>query len=257
MTRTQRTTLEQGEPRLEDAAARFLHGFVALLPLWIGAIPVGIAYAVAARAAGLGPVQTQLMSLTVFSAAAQVSAVSLLAGGTGWPLLVGTAIALNAQALLLGLATARQTRPALPARLPAAWFLTDGAYAVTAAGRRFTLAGLLGAGVSMYLAWNGGTALGLAAGHAIPSSRRLGIDFVAPLTFLAVLVPLVRTRAAVCAAVVAGVAALLLVRLTPGGVAVLGAGLAGSVAGACWLRRDARDRVGSGAGAKAEPGGSA
>jgi predicted branched-subunit amino acid permease len=64
------------------------------------------------------------------------------------------------------------------------------------------------------------------------------VDFVAPLTFLAVLVPLVRTRAAVLTALVAGVTALLVARLAPGGVAVLGAGLAGSAAGAWWAQRD-------------------
>ena len=46
-----------------------------------GAIPSGIAYGVAAHGAGLGPGETQLMSLVVFSAAAQVGAVALLGAG--------------------------------------------------------------------------------------------------------------------------------------------------------------------------------
>jgi predicted branched-subunit amino acid permease len=231
-------------PAVETARTLFLRGFAAMLPLWLGAIPVGIAYAAAARAAGIGPGTAQLMSLTVFSAAAQLSAVALIASGAAWPLIAGTALALNAQALLLGLAAARQTRSALPARLLAAAFLTDAAYAVTAAGRRFTLAGLLGAGVSMYLAWNLGTALGSVAGGALPSSQRLGLDFVAPLMFLVVLVPLVRGRAALCAVTVAALAAWLLPQLMPAGVAVLGAGLAGSLAGAAWQRREAGKRTG-------------
>lgn len=227
--------------------ALFLRGFGAMLPFWLGAIPVGVAYAVAASAAGIGPLAALLMSLTVFSAAAQLSAVALIAAGAAWPLIAGTALALNAQALLLGLAAARQTRPSsLPARLFAAAVLTDAAYAVTSAGRRFTLAGLVGAGVSMYCAWNLGTALGLVAGSALPSSRRLGLDFVAPLMFLTVLVPLVRGRAALCAVAVAGVAAWLLPRVAPSGVAVLGAGLAGSLAGAAWQRREARSGAGAG-----------
>lgn len=230
-------------PSAETSQTLFRHGFAAMLPLWLGAIPVGVAYAVAARAAGIDPPVAQLMSLTVFSAAAQLSAVALIASGAAWPLIAGTALALNAQAVLLGLAAARQTRPSLRARLLAAALLTDAAYAFTAAGRRFTLAGLLGAGASMYLAWNLGTALGLVAGEALPSSRGLGLDFVAPLMFLIVLVPLVRGRATLCAVAVAAVCAWLLPRAAPGGMAVLGAGLAGSLAGAGWQRREAGKRT--------------
>jgi predicted branched-subunit amino acid permease len=215
-----------------------VRGFLALLPLWAGAIPSGIAYGVAARAAGLGPGETQLMSLVVFSAAAQVGAVSLLGAGAPVALLVGTALALNAQLPLLGLAVGRQTRPSWPARLVAAWFLTDGAYGIAAACGPLRLPVLLGAGVSMYTAWNAGTALGSVLGAVVPDLRRLGVDFVVPLTFLAVLVPLVRTRTAALVALVAGATALLLARLVPGGVAVLGAGLVGSAAGAWRTRRD-------------------
>src|SRR5205814_650363 len=137
--------------------ALFARGFVALLPLWAGAIPSGIAYGVAARSAALGLGETQLMSLVVFSAAAQVGAVSLLGAGAPVAVLIGTALALNAQ--------------------------------------------------------------------------------------LPLLVRRVRTRTAALTALVAGATALLLVRLAPGGVTVLGAGLAGSAAGA-W--RAGRERAAEG-----------
>ena len=230
--------LAPGAPDRPAPLALFARGFLALLPLWAGAIPSGIAYGVAARAAGLGPGETQLMSLVVFSAAAQVGAVSLLSAGAPVALLVGTALALNAQLLLLGLAVGRQTRPSWPARLVAAWFLTDGAYGIAVARGPLRLPVLLGAGVSMYTAWNAGTALGSVLGTAVPDLRQLGVDFVVPLTFLAVLVPLVRTRTAALVALVAGATALLLAWLVPGGVAVLGAGLVGSAVGAWRTRRD-------------------
>jgi predicted branched-subunit amino acid permease len=63
------------------------------------------------------------------------------------------------------------------------------------------------------------------------------VDFVVPLTFLAVLVPLLRTRAAALTALVAGAVTLLMVRLAPSGVVVLSASLTGSVVGAWWARR--------------------
>jgi predicted branched-subunit amino acid permease len=221
----------------EPVWTAFVRGFVGMLPLWVGAIPTGIAYAVAARSIGLAPGETQLMSLLVFSAAAQVSAVSLFDAGTPILVLVGTAIAFNAQLPLLGLAITSQIRMGWLSRLVTAWFLTDGAFGVAAGQGRLRLPILLGAGVSMYVAWNTGTALGILAGQAVPDPRRAGLDLLVPLAFLAVLIPLLRGRAALLAALVAAAAMLLLSSLVPSGVAVLGAGGLGSAAGAWWSRR--------------------
>lgn len=222
---------------------QFVRGFLGLLPLWAGAIPAGIAYGVAARSAGLGPAESQLMSVVVFSAAGQIGAVALLAAGAPAPLLIGTVLALNAQLLLLGLAVARELGLSWRQRLLAACLLTDGAYGVAAALRPLRLPTLLGAGARMFLAWNLGTALGALLGAAIPDPRALGLDLVAPLCFLAVLVPLLRDRPTLVAALVAGAAALLLTCVVPGGVAVLGAGLAGCLAGA-WGARPVATRAG-------------
>ena len=220
-----------------DSLADFRRGYLALLPLWSGAIPAGVAFGVAARSAGLSVAETQLMSLVVFSAAGQIGAVSLIAGGTSPLLLIGTVMALNAQLVLLGLAIGRQLRLSWPERLATAWLLTDGAYGVSLGVGPLRLAVLLGAGASMYTGWNLGTALGAGVGAVLPGPGAFGIDLVAPLCFLAVVVPLVRSRPAVLVAVVAGVAALVLSRVAPGGVAVLGAGLVGCAVGA-WATRN-------------------
>jgi predicted branched-subunit amino acid permease len=219
---------------------QFGQGFVTMLPLWAGAIPVGAAFAIAAREAGLGGGETQAMSLLVFSAAAQIAAVALLRDGAPSLALVGAALALNVQLLLLGLAVGRRLRPSRARRPVLAFLLTDGAFAIAAGGGRLSVPGLLGAGASMYLGWNLGTALGVAGGGALPDLHRSGGDLVVPLAFLAVLAPLLRTRSAVATAVVAGVAALLLGQVVPGGIALLGASLTGSAAGAWWA--DARDK---------------
>jgi predicted branched-subunit amino acid permease len=234
------TAISSTTLRERPAFGLFARGFVGLLPLWTGAIPVGIAYGVAARSAGLSIAETQIMSLTVFSAAAQVSAVALLTDGASRAVMIVTAMALNVQLLLFGLAVGRQERPSWLKKLAAAYVLTDGAYGVAVAGGTVTLAGLAGSGVSMFTAWNIGTALGAGIGHVLPDPHRIGIDYVVTLTFLAVLVPLIRNRAAVMTALVAAAATLLLVRLAPSGVSVLGAGLAGSAVGAWWSSRGER-----------------
>lgn len=214
--------------------AAFWQGYRALLPLWTGAIPAGVAYGVAARSAGLSVFETQLMSLTVFSAAGQIGAVSLLATGGSVILLVGTVLALNAQLLLLGLAVGRQLRLSWSQRLLTAWLLTDGAYGVSLGVGPLRMAVLVGAGASMYSGWNIGTALGAVLGAALPSPTAFGINLVAPLAFLAVLVPLVRTRPLALVALAAGGTAYLISLVAPSGLAVLGAGLAGCLLGG-WL----------------------
>jgi predicted branched-subunit amino acid permease len=226
------------DERCRPASTRgaFGRGFVAMLPLWVGAIPVGVAFGVAAGQAGLSGGEGQAMSLLVFSAAAQVSAVALLDDGAPAVALVGAAVALNVQLLLLGLAVGRRLRPGWSRRLAAAFLLTDASYAVAAGGGRLSVPGLLGAGASMYLGWNLGTALGVAGGGVLPDPGRYGVELLVPLSFLAVLVPLLRTRAAVPTALAAGGTVLLLGRMAPGGVAMLGAGVAGSVVGAWWSR---------------------
>ena len=223
--------------RIDGQAGRaFWRGFVGLLPLWAGAIPSGMAYGLAARSAGLDPATAQLMSLVVFSATAQLSTVTLLGTGVPVVVLVATALALNLQLLLLGLVIGRTLHPRWPQRLAAAWLLTDGAFGVSAGIGPLRLASLLGAGLSMYLGWNFGTGLGSAVGAALPDPRRFGLDLVVPLVFLAVLVPLVRSRVALSVAVAAGLTALLLARLGLGGVAVLGGGLVGCAVGT-WSSR--------------------
>ena len=227
--------------RRRAALARFWSGFAAMLPLWAGAIPSGIAYGLAAHAIGLGPLPAQLMSVVVFSAAAQVSGVALLGAGAPFTLLLGTTLGLNAQLPLLGLTIGRQVRLSWPQRLLTACFLTDGAFGIAAARGRLRLPVLLGAGVSMFAGWNLGTLLGTVVGHSLPDSRRLGLDFVVTLSFLAVLVPLLRSRAALLVALVAGLTALALARLAPAGVVVLASGVAGSAAGA-WLTHGEESR---------------
>lgn len=230
------------EAGAETTRALFTRGFVGLMPLWTGAIPVGIAYAVAARGAGLSFFQTELMSLTVFSAAAQLSAVALLASGSPILIVMLTALSLNLQLFLLGLTAARTERAPRRRRLMTAYFLTDGAFAVAVAGGRIRLPILLGAGVSMFGSWNVGTLIGASAGAILPDLAPAGIDFVAPLTFLAVLVPLVKSRPALLTVLVAALSALVLKQVAPD-LTVLGAGFVGSVAGAWASSRGTRERA--------------
>ena len=93
------------------------------------------------------------------------------------------------------------------------YLLTDEAYAVTIThynregceGNQHWF--FLGAGLGLWSCWQISTAVGVFLGAVIPSSWSL--DFALPLTFIALVVPALKDRAGVAAALVGGVVALL------------------------------------------------
>ena len=88
--------------------------------------------------------------------------------------------------------------------LVGAYFLTDEAYGVSIARGARTFRYLLGTELSLFAVWNVATLAGALLGGVIPDPERLGVDFVFPIAFLALLVPLLRRRVDVAVAVVAG-----------------------------------------------------
>jgi 4-azaleucine resistance transporter AzlC len=214
----------------------FRHGFRAMMPLWLGVVPFGLAYAVIARDTGLSLVETQALSLFVFAGSAQVSAVGLFARGAGGLEVVLTTFLLNVRHVLYGMSLGRNVPLTKRERLVAAYFLTDEAYGVSIARGARTFPFVLGAELSLFLTWNLATFAGALLGGVIPDPEKIGVDFVFPLAFLALLVPLLRRRADVVVAVVAGAVAWGLSKGLPGGLPVLGAGVGGALLGAAITR---------------------
>jgi len=207
-----------------------------MAPLWLGVVPFGLAYAVLARGAGLSLVETQALSLLVFAGSSQVSAVGLFARGASGVGIVFTTLLLNVRHLLYGLSLGRDVPLTRRQRLAAAFFLTDEAYGVSVARGARTFPFVLGAELSLYLTWNLATLAGALLGGVIPDPEKLGVDFVFPLAFLALLVPLLRRRLDVLVALAAGGLAWLLARSLPGGLPILIAGVVGSLLGAVLTR---------------------
>lgn len=210
-----------------------------MLPLWLGMVPFAVAYAVTARAAGLGVWETQLMSLSVFAGASQFAAAGLFAGGASAWGIVATTFLLNARHVLYGLSLSRQVPLTRPQRVLAAQFLTDEAYGVAVVnGPRepggLSFAFLLGAELSLYTVWNAATFAGSLAGAVLPDPAALGVGVIFPLAFLGLLVPLLVDRRAVLVALVSGLGAWGLSRVLPGGLVILLAGVGGALLGA-WL----------------------
>ncbi|MDA0699731.1 MAG: AzlC family ABC transporter permease [bacterium] len=214
----------------------FGEGLRAMVPLWAGVVPFGAAYAVTARAAGLGTFDTQLMSLLLFAGGAQFGAVGLIAAGAGPWALVSATFLINLRHLLYGVVVANTTPLRGWQRLVAAHLLTDEAFGVHVAQGRGRAGFLIGAGLSLYLVWNVATLAGALLASALPDPASSGIDIVFPLAFLALLIPLLRTRPAMGVAAVAAAAAWLLDAFVGTSLALLLSASLAAALGAAWTR---------------------
>lgn len=213
----------------------FLQGIKAVLPLWLASAPFAIAYALAARQSGLSILDTELMSLTVYSGAAQMSIIQLLSDRASLLLMLLTALALNLHHILYGLSLARRIEFSRLERALASYLLTDSVYGVTiVAGTSASFSWLFGAGLSLFVAWNVFTAAGILIGHLLIIPATAHLDLVAPLTFSALLVSVLRSKLDILVAIVSAIGAILCLSLHLGSGTILVVGILGALIGA-WL----------------------
>jgi 4-azaleucine resistance transporter AzlC len=200
-------------------------GLVAMVPLWPGVVPFGVAFAILARTAGFSALATQALSVFVFAGASQVATVTLYASGAGAVAIVLTVLLLNLRHVLYGLSL----RPWLGARIRPPWpalafLLTDEGYGMTIRAfldGRGSVPFFFGCGLSLFGVWQLATITGSLLGSVLPNPKGIGLDFIFALTFLALVVPLIRSWRHIVVTAVAAVAALVLSRYFAGGVAVL------------------------------------
>lgn len=99
----------------------------------------------------------------------------------------------------------------------------------------------VGAGLTLWGAWQASTVAGVLLGNAIPDSVPLG--FAVPLVFLVLLIPTLDRAHAVVAAAVGGLATVLALELGVGPLSVMVGAVAGVLAGALADRDDRADPV--------------
>lgn len=197
--------------------AQFWLGARDTFPLLVGAAPFGLIYGAIAVTSGLSPAATAAMSAFVFAGSAQFIGVTLVAAGTPILIIVLTTLVVNARHVLYSATLAPHLKK-LPARwlLPLGFWLTDESFVVAAKGfaehkktpqeKRWYL---LGSEVAMYTNWQFVTWIGIVAGQAIADPRSWGLDFALVVTFIGMLVPMIKTRPDLLSVLVAGGAALL------------------------------------------------
>jgi len=190
---------------------------------------------VGAIAAGASRIAALAMSMIMFSGAAQIVATQLLVAGAPFAVILLSCLVVSLRLLMYSATMAPHLRP-----LDHRWrnllsfVLTDQAFAGTlqrfrrSDDLRANASYFLGTGALLWGTWQIATLAGIVAGQVIPASWQL--EFVVPLCFLAVLVPLLRDRVSIVVFAVAAVAVVALDAM-PLRLSMICSGLLGIAAG--------------------------
>jgi len=209
-------------------ARGFRFGTARGLPLALVVGMFGVVFgALAIATEPMGAIPAVVMSVITFAGSAQFAAVSVLAEGGQTLPAAAAAVMLNLRYVPIGVTVAPYLRGAWWRRLLVSQLIVDESWAVAARpGGRYDIPVLAGVGVVLWLAWVGGTVVGVVGGRALGDPAALGLDAAFPALFLALLATHLRGRRSMLAAAAGGLLALALVPFVPPGVPIVAAGLA-------------------------------
>jgi len=176
---------------------QFKEGAKAALPIVLGYLPVGMAFGVLARKAGLTSFEVGLMSLFVYAGASQFIAVEMILKGFMWFPIVLTTFFVNIRHLLMSSTLSLYfNKNSLRTLVLLSSQLTDESFAVAMAesskieNRPQYLFGLQ---LTSHLAWISGSIGGAVFGPLIKSSG-YGLPFALPALFICLLVLQLKSR---------------------------------------------------------------
>lgn len=202
---------------MQPKRSPFLRGVAEGLPFIVIMVPFGALFGVLAAESGLPLAQIMGFSVVVIAGAAQFTALQLMNDGVPAAIVVLSAVAVNLRMVMYSASMAPHLGGApLWQRALIGYLLVDQTYALSAQKyedrpdwhvadkvRYFA-----GTALPVFPAWVGATWAGAVLGAQIPDSWQL--DFAMPLAFMALVGPMLKTRAHVAAAFVSVVLALAL-----------------------------------------------
>jgi 4-azaleucine resistance transporter AzlC len=183
-------------PHSDAKIALFWKGTLASLPLSIAVLPWGLLAGSFAIDAGLNPFESQALSAILFAGSAQLVATGMIKAGAGLLTLLITTFFITSRHFLYSVSMRGKISP-LPMRwrLVLGFLLTDELFAICGhqSDKQFNRWYALGAGLSFYVIWNLATFVGIVAGQYIPALNQLGLEFAVAATFIAIVIPNVKT----------------------------------------------------------------
>ncbi len=200
------------------------------VPFGIAVFAIAFSFGVLARPV-MGSVAPIVMSIVVFSGAAQFGALAVLTAGGSTAAAIAAGVLLNARYAAMGVALAPSLRGRAVSRAAFAMTTVDASWAAASRGDgTFDPWYMVGVSVPQYAGWVAGTIAGVLVGPRLGSPTSLGLDALFPAFFLALLFEEARGyRRMVAAGAGAGIA-LVLTPLVPAGLPILAASVAAVVA---------------------------
>lgn len=177
---------------MSKAGALFLTGARQSLPIALGYVPVGIAYAVLALQSGFSPLQTQLFSLMHYSGSGQFLAAAMAAQGAGLVAITIGCLLMNFRYFIMSTCVFRRFKSLnLWYRLGFCHLVTDETFAIftTAPQERICKSYFAGLFICSYFSWNLGTFLGIIASPILPRQLTLALGIALYALFIALIVP--------------------------------------------------------------------
>ncbi len=214
------------------------------VPIMFGYGPIGVAYGVLARQAGLTLAQTVAMSIFVYAGSSQFIAAGMLGAGAGFLPIVSTTLLVNLRHLLMSAALSPHLGGLRRSFLALfAFHITDETFALHSANLDRGPAHpwlLLGINLASYGTWVLSSLLGGLFGSILPDPARLGLDFALPAMFIALLVVQLKGPVHMLVGGAAGALSVVIALLLPGNwnvvlASILAAGL-GLVVSTCKSR---------------------
>ena len=226
----------------------FKQGVIEELPLQIGVFPFGVIYGIMAIESGLTPIQAFLMSSIIFGGASQIAFVQLVSNGIPTGAILTTVSAINSRHFLYGISMLDYLK-----NLPLRWrfmlsyLLTDEAYAISIRKfinepkELFLHFHLLGTGLTLFISWQISTLTGVLLGGNLPEF--LELQLIIPLTFIAILIPMINSLSTVCVVIASGFSALYLKNLQLDYWIII-SGIIGIIVGVITSKLDKKDDLG-------------
>ena len=179
----------------------YLAGFRAGIPVFIGFIPIGIAYAIMARQAGFDIFETCFMSVAVFAGASQMMAVGMYAQGAGLAAIILATFLLNLRHVIMSTCIMNRMHPAKkPAKIAAAFGVTDESFAIftTEKPERCTFSFFLGLVTVTYSSWVLGSVIGAVTSDFLPVILTASLGIALYAMFIGLLFPGISGNGRLC-----------------------------------------------------------
>lgn len=208
---------DAGQGRPGGGREAFRRGLIASLPFTVMILPFGAVFGVIAAGMGIALSGAMGFSVVVIAGASQFAALQLIGEGAPVMVVILTALAVNMRMAMYSVAmTPHFGKAPLWVRALVSYCLIDQSYVLASA--EFTrypdqslgqkLGYYFGVALPLCVLWLIATWFGVSFGRLLPEG--IALDFVVPLTFLAMIAPILLTPAQIAAAGVSVAATLAL-----------------------------------------------